>query len=83
MQKTIFQLSKELNFSEDTIKRVYKAYWKGIHEIIESLPLKEDLDEDTFSTLKTNFNIPNLGKLSCTFDKYIKTRLKYKKNAKH
>lgn len=70
MRETLNKLSRELNLPIEIISDTYKAYWKFIREKIEELPLKEDLDEETFSKLKTNFNIPNLGKLHCTYNRY-------------
>ena len=66
----ILSVSKDLGISPDVVEKVYKAYWLYIKTTIEALPLKEDLTEEEFSKLRTNFNIPSLGKLSCTLDKY-------------
>ena len=74
MQKTIEQLSKELNLSKEAILNAYKAYWKFIREKISSLPLKKNLHEDDFNKLRTNFNLPSLGKLSCNYDRWQKIR---------
>ena len=49
-----------------------------IKTTIEALPLKEDLTEEEFSKLRTNFNIPSLGKLSCTLNKYKGTKSRFK-----
>jgi len=40
------------------------------------------MTEEEFLELKTNFNIPSLGKLSCTRDRYlgVKKRFEYIKN---
>jgi hypothetical protein len=88
MQNSIKELSKKLNISIDDIEKIYKYYWEFIFTKIESLPLKEDLNEEAFNQLKTNFNIPYLGKLHCTYDKYRKVKeinrsrenAKYKEN---
>lgn len=78
------KVSEELNIPEDIVGKVYKAYWKFIRDSISSLPLKEDLSEEDFNKLRTNFNIPHIGKLTCTYDRYkrVKQRLNYKKNDK-
>lgn len=78
MQQTIDRLSRELNLPTDVVVKSYKAYWLFIRQTIEELPLKEDLDEETFSRLRTNFNIPNLGKLACTYERYIGIKKKHK-----
>jgi hypothetical protein len=87
MQQTIDRLSRELNLPTDVVVKSYKAYWLFIRQTIEELPLKEDMDEETFSRLRTNFNIPNLGKLACTYERYIGIKKRHKviqeKYAKH
>ena len=74
----ILNASRTLKISPDVVEKVYKAYWLYIKTTIEALPLKEELDEESFLKLRTNFNIPSLGKLNCTLPKYngIKNRFK-------
>ena len=74
----ILSVSKNLGISPDVVEKVYKAYWLYIKTTIQALPLKEDLTDEEFSHLRTNFNIPSLGKLSCTIDKYRKTKDRFK-----
>lgn len=72
-------LSKELNLPSKVVDKAYKAFWRSIRENIKELPLKENITEEDFNKLKTNFNIPSLGKLTCTFDRVqrVKERFKY------
>lgn len=72
-------VSKELNIPEEVVDRAYKSYWEFIKTTIQTLPLKEDINEEEFSKLRTNFNIPSLGKLVCTFDRMegVKKRFNY------
>ena len=74
------QVAEEMNIPVEVVELAYKSYWKFIRKTIQELPLKEDLSEEEFAKLKTNFNIVSLGKLSCTYDRYrrIKLREKYK-----
>ena len=58
----ILSVSKNLGISPDVVEKAYKAYWVYIKTTIEALPLKEDLTEEKFLKLRTNFNIPSLGK---------------------
>ena len=71
------KVAEELELPEELIKNTYRAYWRFIRDSIESLPLKDDLTEKEFSQLKTNFNIPSLGKLSCTYDRMQGVKMKY------
>lgn len=75
----IGKVSKELDIPAEVVDAAYKSYWKFIKQTIQSLPLKGDIDEEGFAKLRTNFNIPSLGKLTCTFDRMmgVKKRLKY------
>ena len=74
------QVAEEMNIPVEVVELAYKSYWKFIRKTIQELPLKEDLSEEEFAKLKTNFNIVSLGKLSCTYDRYrrVKLREKYK-----
>jgi hypothetical protein len=78
MQETINRLSRELKLPSDVVIKTYKAYWQFIRHTIEELPLKETMDEQTFSKLRLNFNIPNLGKLACTYSRYVGMKKKNK-----
>lgn len=64
------------------VDKVYRSYWKSIRDTIQELSLKDDISEEEFQKLRTNFNIPSLGKLSCTYDraKRVKERYKYIRN---
>ena len=75
----IGKVSKELDIPVEVVDAAYKSYWKFIKQTIQSLPLKDNLSEEEFSKLRTNFNIPSLGKLSCTFDRMtrVKKRFEY------
>lgn len=65
------QVSIELGIPVEVVKEAYESYWKFIRESIKSLPLKEDLTKEEFDKLRTNFNIPSIGKLSVTWERYV------------
>lgn len=73
------QVSKSLGIPLDVTTEAYNSFWEFVRSSIEDLPLKEDLSEEQFNQLQTNFNIPSIGKLYCTYDRYkgIKDRYKY------
>ena len=75
----IGKVSKELNIPKEVVDAAYKSYWYFIKQTIQSLPLKDDIDEEEFAKLRTNFNIPSLGKMTCTFDRMmgVKKRFEY------
>jgi hypothetical protein len=76
--EAIKQVSIELGLPPQVVKEAYESFWTFIRNNIKALPLKEDLSKEEFDKLRTNFNVP-LGKLSCTYDRFIgiKKRLKY------
>lgn len=78
-QNAINHVANKLELPREVVKEAYESYWKYIRCTISELPLKDDLSEEEFNKLRTNFNIPSIGKLSCTYPRYkaIKDRYKY------
>ena len=72
------KVSEELNLPEDIVDKTYKAYWLSIRAHIESLPLMDNISEEEFNSLRTNFNIPSIGKLCVTWDRYIGCKKRFK-----
>ena len=70
----ISKVAKDLDLDRDLVNKVYRAYWKAIREHIESLPLKQDLTDEEFLKLQPNVNIPSIGKLYVTLDRYRKVK---------
>lgn len=73
------KVANDLELPVDLVENTVKAYWRFIKDSIQALPLKDDLTDEEFNNLKVNFNIPSIGKLSCTLDRYknIKKRFEY------
>ena len=58
MNKDIINnVSRTLGISPNVVEKVYRAYWLYIKETIQALHLKEEVSEEDFVKLKTNFNI--------------------------
>lgn len=80
-KRIIKQVAKELNLPEDLVRNTYKSYWKVIRQIIESNNIKYSKDSiltaNEFNSKQININIPSIGKLNCTYDKYQKTIAKF------
>ena len=76
------KVSGDINIPPDTVNKAYKAFWAFIRNSIQELDLKKDITEEEFLNLRTNFNIPSLGKITCTYDRYkgVKEKFKYIKN---
>lgn len=75
----IKKVSKDNNIPVEIVDKAYKSFWLYIRNSVQKLPLKDDLTEQEFLLLKPNFNIPSLGKLTCTYQRYkgVKERFKY------
>ena len=77
-QEIINKVSGDMKISPDIVDKAYKAFWKYIRDTIQDIPLKDDMSEEEFIMLKPNFNIPSLGKLTCTYKKYKGIKEKFK-----
>ena len=73
----INKVSKELDLPKELVENTYKAYWNFIRATIEELPLKTELTQLEYGNLRTNINIPSLGKLHCTYNRYIGIRNRF------
>ena len=73
----INKVSEELNLSREIVENTYKAYWNFIRVTIEELPLKTEISQEKYKNLRTNINIPSLGKLNCTYNRYIGIRNRF------
>ena len=80
-KQIIKQVAKELDLPEDLVRNTYKSYWKVIKQIIESRQIKSEnneiLSQEEFDNNVVNINIPSIGKLNCTYDKYQKVLTKF------
>lgn len=75
--EAIKQVSIELELPPQVVKKAYESYWTFIRNKIKALPLKEDLSKEEFDKLRTNFNVPSIGKLSCTYDSMIRVKKRF------
>lgn len=80
----ITKVSLKLNLPKELVEKTYKAYWKVVKEHITTLPLKQDLSDEDFLKLQPNVNIPSIGKLTVTLDRYkrMKKSQEYKNKNK-
>jgi hypothetical protein len=73
-EEIVAKVSEDTGLSRKLVDRTYKSYWRAVREHIKSLPLKEDLSEEELNKLKPCVNIPSIGKLYVTYDRYKKIR---------
>lgn len=78
-KEIISKISEEVGLSEIMVDKIYKSYWRAVKEHIASLPLKEDLTDEEFLSLRPNINVPSIGKLYVTLKRYrgVKKRHEY------
>lgn len=77
-REIVAEIAKRLNLPRELVDKTYRGYWRAIKEHIEALPLKEDMSEEEFVRMQPNVNIPSLGKLNVTFERYKALRQLYK-----
>jgi hypothetical protein len=78
-QNIVTKVAEELGLPESLVNETYKSFWRYVRETIKELPLKEDLSQEEFDKLQTNFNIPSIGKLSCTWNRYNGVKKQFEK----
>lgn len=63
-------VAEEENLPIGHVDKIYKSYWKSIRDHISQLPLKENLSDEEFMRIQPNVNIPSIGKLYLTLERY-------------
>lgn len=74
----IQKVSNDIGIPSEIVDKVYKSFWLYIKNSVWELPLKKELTETEFLSLRTNFNIPSLGKLCVSYDRYNGVKERYK-----
>ena len=73
----ITKVANDNGIPVELAQKVYKIYWYTIRQIVQELPLKEDITEEDFCKLRPNINIPSIGKFFVLYPKYMKLKKKY------
>lgn len=82
-KEIISDVSERLGYPRGFVDKVYRAYWKAIREHVSSLPLKGELTDGQFQALQPNVNIPSLGKLYVTLERYRRMKTTHNLNLKN
>lgn len=77
MKDIINKVANDLGLPKEVVKEAYYSFWKYIKETIQKLPLKEELTKEEFDELRTNFNIPSIGKMYCDYNRYINVKKRF------
>ena len=70
LDSIIARVSSDLGLPRDFVRKVYYAYWRTIREYISSQPLKEDLSDEEFESLRPNVSITAIGKFGVLPGRY-------------
>ena len=70
----IAKVSASLGLPKGLVDKTYRAYWRAVREHVTSMPFKENLTDEEFMELQPNVNIPSIGKLHVTLDRYHRMR---------
>lgn len=76
-REIIKKVSEDIGTPIEVVDKVYKAFWLYIRNSVQELPLKEELTEAEFLSLRPNINIPSLGKFTCTYNRYKGVKEKF------
>lgn len=74
------ELAEKYNVDVDVIKKIIASPYNFIQHKTKELDFKDGLTREEFDKMKTNFNIPGLGKLYASFYLYNEIQKKKKKN---
>jgi len=75
----IEQVAKKYDLPYSVVNGAYRGFWLFVRNYVSNVHLKQDgLSKEEFSKLKPNVNLPSLGKLAVTYDRYIGMKLRYK-----
>lgn len=72
------QISRELDLPIELVNKTYRAYWLFIKNKVQSLPIESIDTEEEFSKLRPNINIPSLGKLYISTERFCNMKKRYK-----
>ena len=74
------EIAEKHNLTFEQVKEMVSSQYSFIREKTKSLDFKEGLTREEFDAMKTNFNIPSIGKLNASF--YIYSEINKKKEKK-
>lgn len=66
------ELSLKYNLSYEEVKAIIYSQFDFIRTTIKEINFEEGLTEEEFNSMKTNFNIPGIGKLHASYYIYSK-----------
>lgn len=74
------ELAEKYNLDVDVVKKIICSQYDFIQKKTKELEFKDGLSREEFDKMKTNFNIPGIGKLYASFYLYNEIQKKKKKD---
>jgi hypothetical protein len=74
IKKLIHSLGLEFGLQDDIIQKIVQSPFKFTRETISNLDVKDNMTEEEFNELKTNFIYMHIGKLYTNFNVYNKIK---------
>ena len=78
-EEIVEDVADNLGLEKKLVDRVYRSYWRAVREYIVSIPMKGEFTEEDFDKVRPNVNIPSLGKLYVTSNRFKKLKEEYKR----
>lgn len=82
-KEIIKKAAKQLGMSATEVDEIYKSYWRGVRSHMNSQPLKGELTEEEFNSLRPNIAVIHLGRFGITWDRYKRICELYKATHKN
>lgn len=73
-EKQLIHISEELNIPIEVVREAYFSFWKFIRDKMREIPFNQEMTEEQFNEYRTSFNIPSLGKFSCSFERMLNVK---------
>lgn len=82
--KQLNQIAQELGLPNEVVKKAYLSFWDFIRTKMKEIPLQSDMTEEQFNKYRTSFNVPSLGKFTCSYQRMKNVKkVKYYKQKKY
>lgn len=82
--KQLNQIAEELGIPNEVVKKAYLSFWDFIRTKMKEIPLQSDMTEEQFNKYRTSFNVPSLGKFTCSYQRMQNVKkVKYYKQKKY
>ena len=76
----LMSIASDTGVSYKEVEEIYLSTFKMIRSTVNALPIKQLETKKEITALKTNFNIPKLGKMYLNINKVMKCKIWSKDN---